>query len=193
MSEYTEISDSVDTSNANVSHQEDANPSDNYASSSAYNNNNGEEDIFASDPIPQGNATTTSTANDFDDSLTVGFIPKILTFVGAGVTICGLIIALAGVAAIPIYPEWLPILGAIAPIFMMMLITFNRVSHALWFDTAVIVLSMVAAFYSFFLFIALVKSGHGANDYNAAGSGNFFIFLGETTVCVAAFLAQFGF
>ena len=188
MSGYTEISDPVDNNSSNNNAEENivAPPVPQY------------EDPFAEDPVSKNSTTsktskTATNAVEFDDSLTLGFVTKIMTFVGVAITACGLIIALASGAAIPSNPDWLSTLGCIAPLFIMMLIALNRISHPLWFDIVVILLSMVAAFHSFFGFIAPINSPYIDGPHNGVIAGNFFVFLGETVVCVASFLAQYGF
>lgn len=184
MSGYTEISDPVDDNTVNISAPPTENQSD------MYQNNN--DNIYSTEAAAPKSATNTpANSIEFDDNLTIGFVPKILTFIGVAAAACGLIINLSGIAAIPLEPSWLPILGIIAPLFIMMLLVFNRASHAFWLDTAVVVLSAVAAIYTFFDFIAFAQYGDG--PYGAAAAGGFIVFAGEAAVCTAAVLALCGF
>lgn len=191
MSGYTEISDPVDNNNA---HQEETiAPSDNYASAAPQY-----EDPFAEDPVPKSsnannNNKTVTNAVEFDDSLNLGFVTKIMTYVGVPLAGCGLLVAFACGAAIPINPEWLSTIGCILPLMIMMLIATNRISHPLWYDIVVIVLSMVSAFYLFFRFIAFIQYPSSPEASNGVAAGDFIAFTGETLVCVASFLAQYGF
>ena len=189
MSGYSEISDPVDHDHAEENHPSGT-ATTATADSYSYDGNTSSNTA----PAKKRNAPAATNAVDFDDELNVGFVVKILTFVGVGVAGCGLFIALASLASASDPCDWFQILGAIAPLFLMMLIAFERISHRLWFDAVVVVLSMTTAVFSFFETIALAKTNTDEKaPYNGGAAGNFFIFLGETIVCVASFLAQFGF
>ena len=184
MSGYTEISDPVDNANSA--------PSDNYAAPAPQY-----EDPFAAESASAKSTSESSDKKvtnsvDFDDNLTLGFVTKIMVFVGVGIASVGIFISLASGSAIPINPEWLSLLGLIAPLFLMMLVAFNRVSHALCIDVASIVLTIVNSFYAFFRFIAYAKADMSAAG-NGVAAGDFITFAGEVVLCVASFLALYGF
>ena len=193
MSGYSEISDPIDHDQTEETHPSATATATTAITADSYSYD-GNTSSDAAPAKKNRNAPAPTNAVDFDDELNVGFIVKILTFVGVGIAGCGLFIALASLASASNSCDWFQLLGAIAPLFLMVLIVFERISHRLWFGVVVTVLSMTTAIFSFFELIALAKVNTNTKPpYNGGAAGNFFTFLGETIVCVASFLAQFGF
>lgn len=186
---YTEIEDNVisDGSVITEAPSNDQVPND----ETPYYQQYQEQPIMYGDtPLPDYEyQTKRSNVNDFYE---LGFFTKIFGF-GAFAFLCiGLIIWLAGQAALGDPITWIEVFATVFPMCMAIFIFTDKIANAYNSIVVMLLFSICTGIFALFSMITYANSYGAGAKHKAAAAGEFFVFFGHTLLSISCLLSFLG-